>query len=250
MDQIDPLSLNEGNKIKKEGAAEKVVKRILELVKSGNLRAGDKLPSERKLNEIFGLSRPTLREALRSLSILGVIEMRHGGGAFVTDLKAKSLLAPLDFFVSLSVENAQEVFACRRLIEIEIARKCALNATEADISELENMVTAQEKVGADPIGFRILDSEFHEKLSSIAGNNVMERLSSGFYNMGLEERRKATSSAQVTLRSVKEHKRIVDHIKLHDDEKTAQAMADHLEHIEQTTLDAMNGQFIERKLAE
>lgn len=125
--------LNEGSKIQRQGVAEKVVHRILDLVKAGNLKAGDRLPAERKLIEIFGVSRPTLREALRSLSILGVVEMRHGGGAFITDLQAKSLLAPLDFFFSLSVENIQEAFACRRLIEIEIARLCAQKATPKDI---------------------------------------------------------------------------------------------------------------------
>ena len=233
------FTLDESSKIQRQGVAEKVVHRILDLVKSGNLKAGDRLPAERKLIEIFGVSRPTLREALRSLSVLGVIEMRHGGGAFVTDLQAKSLLAPLDFFVSLSVENIQEAFACRRLIEIEIARMCAHKAGPDDIEELDAMLAAQEKVAEDPIGFRILDAEFHEKLFQIAGNSILERLALGFYNMALEERRKATSSPLVTRQSVNDHKEIVAGIRAGDSEQTASAMAKHLGHIETTTLEAM-----------
>lgn len=231
--------LNEGSKIQRQGVAEKVVHRILDLVKAGNLKAGDRLPAERKLIEIFGVSRPTLREALRSLSILGVVEMRHGGGAFITDLQAKSLLAPLDFFFSLSVENIQEAFACRRLIEIEIARLCAQNATPEDIEELEAMLAAQKNVAEDPIGFRILDSEFHEKLFEIGGNSILERLALGFYNMALEERRKATASPLVTRQSIKDHKEIVVAIRARNSEQTAAAMARHLGHIEATTLEAM-----------
>lgn len=233
------FNFEETDKIQRQGVAEKVVHRILDLVKSGNLKAGDRLPAERKLIEIFGVSRPTLREALRSLSILGVIEMRHGGGAFVTDLKAKSLLAPLDFFISLSVDNIQESFACRRIIELEIARLCAQKATEEDIEELIGMLKAQKKVADDPIGFRILDSEFHEKLFRISGNSLLERMALGFYNMALEERRKATSSPVVTDQSVKEHCEIVEGIRAGDSERTAAAMDSHLRHIEVTTLDAM-----------
>lgn len=239
METAKSFAFDEDQKIRKEGAAEKVVHRILDLVKSGNLKAGDKLPAERKMIEIFGLSRPTLREALRSLSILGVIEMRHGGGAFVTDLKARSLLAPLDFFVSLSAENAQEVFACRRVIEIEVARLCVEMATDENIAELEAMVSAQQKISSDPIGFRILDSEFHEKLCEIAGNSVMERLALGFYNMGLDARRTATASPVLTRRSVKEHRAIVDAIKSRDVDAATSAIAVHMDHVEATTLEAM-----------
>lgn len=239
MDTAGTFVFDDDQKIRKEGAAEKVVHRILNLVKSGNLKAGDKLPAERKMIEIFGLSRPTLREALRSLSILGVIEMRHGGGAFVTDLEARSLLAPLEFFVSLSSENVQQVFACRRLIEVEVARLCAEHATEADVAELEAMLSAQQKIATDPIGFRILDSEFHDKLSEIAGNPVMGRLAHGFYNMGLDARRTATANATVTRRSVKDHGKIVDAIKAREQHATCAAMAAHLDHIEATTLEAM-----------
>jgi GntR family transcriptional repressor for pyruvate dehydrogenase complex len=233
------VSLEKSNKIKKEGVAEKVVQRILDLVRSGNLKAGDRLPAEREMIDIFGISRPTLREALRSLATLGVIEMRHGGGAFVTDLHAKSLLAPLDFFLSLSAENAQEVFECRRLIEIEIARKCAEKASPKAIDELEAMLSAQEKITDDPVAFRILDSEFHEKLFQIAGNAIMERLAQGFYNLGLDARRKATASPLVTRQSLKDHAEIVAGVKKGSVKQTAAAMDRHLRHIEATTLEAM-----------
>ncbi|MBL4647305.1 MAG: FadR family transcriptional regulator, partial [Rhizobiales bacterium] len=95
-----PFSSLKYEPVRREGLAEKVLHRILGLIHSGNLKAGDRLPSERNLMEIFAVSRPPIREALSALSVLGVVESRHGGGATITDLDAKKLLAPLDFFLS------------------------------------------------------------------------------------------------------------------------------------------------------
>src|SRR6185295_6917967 len=130
----------------KKGVAQSVVNRILDLVRTGMLRSGDRLPSERELIDILNISRPSLREAIRALSTLGVVETSHGGGAYVTDLKARTLLAPLDFFLSLSQSNLADVFESRRIVEIEIARKAAINATAADVEMLKSMLVAHEKV--------------------------------------------------------------------------------------------------------
>jgi GntR family transcriptional regulator, transcriptional repressor for pyruvate dehydrogenase complex len=225
--------------IKKEGVPERIVHRILDLVKTGNLKAGDKLPAEREMIEIFGVSRPTLREAFRALSALGVVEIRHGGGAFITELDARSLLAPLSFFVSLIPENVSQTFECRRLVEVELAGKAAQSATAQDVQEFEAMLAAQMRIVDDPVAFRILDIEFHEKVYSLAGNAVMEQVALAFYNIGLEERRRATSSSKVTRQSVTDHGLIVAGIRSGDAESTRQAMLSHLDHIEKTTLEAM-----------
>jgi GntR family transcriptional repressor for pyruvate dehydrogenase complex len=235
----DAFPAGPAQKISKEGVAEKVVRRILDLVKSGNLKAGDRLPPERHLVEILGVSRPTLREALRSLSTLGVVDLRHGGGAFVSDLTAGTLLGPLAFYISLSPENVEESFECRRLVEIEIARKSALLAGPKDIKDLETMLAAQANIRGDPIGFRILDIEFHEKLYELAGNAIMERMARGFYNLCLEERRRATADVRVTQQSLIDHREIVAGLRLRSGELAAAAMTRHLDNIERTTLAAM-----------
>jgi GntR family transcriptional repressor for pyruvate dehydrogenase complex len=215
--------------------AQSVVSRILDLVKSGMLRSGDRLPSERELIEILNISRPSLREAIRALATLGVVETRHGGGAYVTDLKASTLLAPLDFFLSLSQSNLADVFESRRLIEIEIVRKAAINATPADVEMLRGMLVAHEKVLTDPVGFRILDARFHSQLSEIAGNSILERFALGLYNMGLDIRRRATENLALIRRSLGEHTSIMRAIEAGDASAAATAMAAHLDHIEAST---------------
>jgi GntR family transcriptional repressor for pyruvate dehydrogenase complex len=226
----------------KEGVAQSVVNRILDLIRTGMLRAGDRLPSERELIDILSISRPSLREALRALSMLGVVESRHGGGAFVTDLEARTLLAPLDFFLSLSQTNLADAFESRRIVELEIVRKAARKATQEDLADLNRMLAAHEKVLADPVGFRILDSRFHARLSTTAGNVVLERIAYGLYNMGLDVRRRATESLALIRQSTGDHIRIVEAIVGHDADHAAAEMAVHLDHIEETTRAAMEAE--------
>jgi GntR family transcriptional repressor for pyruvate dehydrogenase complex len=139
--------------VKKESVGQQVVGQIVELIRTGNLRRGDRLPSERELVEIFGISRPSLRESMRALSVLGIIESRHGGGAFVTELDATAMLAPLDLFLALSKANFDDAFESRRIIEIEIVRKAAMKATRADIQDLNDMIAAHPKIQNDLSAF-------------------------------------------------------------------------------------------------
>lgn len=219
----------------KAGVAHSIVNRILDLIRTGMLCAGDRLPSERELIEILDISRPSLREALRALAMLGVVDTRHGGGAYVTDLEARTLLAPLDFFLSLSETNLADAFESRRIVELEIVRKAARRATADDVDDLNGMLLAHEKVLSDPVGFRILDSRFHARLSTIAGNVVLERIAYGLYNMGLDIRRRATENVMLIRRSLGEHTRIVRAVGARDPDEAALAMGLHLEHIEAST---------------
>jgi GntR family transcriptional regulator, transcriptional repressor for pyruvate dehydrogenase complex len=219
----------------KKGVAQSVVNRVLDLIRTGMLRAGDRLPSERNLIEILDISRPSLREALRALAILGVVDSRHGGGAYVTNLEARTLLAPLDFFLALSETNLTDTFDSRRLVELEIVRRAAVKATAEDIEDLSGMLVAHEKVLSDPVAFRMLDSRFHARLSAIAGNAILERIAYGLYNMGLDIRRRATQDLSLIRRSLGEHTTIVRSIEAHDPTKAVAAMSLHLDHIESST---------------
>jgi GntR family transcriptional repressor for pyruvate dehydrogenase complex len=230
-----PLTAAEASPAATQSLGQQVVSRVLELVRTGNLRPGDRLPPERELIEIFRISRPILREALSALSNLGVIAIYRGGGAYVSDLEARTLLAPLDFYLSLAEANLDEAFESRRVVELEIVRKAADRASPADVADLQDMIAAHASILGDPIGFRILDSRFHEKLSVVAGNAVLRHIAYGLYNLGLEVRRRATADPAIIRQSTEDHTRIVEAIAAHDPARAAAAMRDHLAHIEQST---------------
>jgi DNA-binding FadR family transcriptional regulator len=87
--------------VSRSSIAEQVVFKLLAHIRTGELKAGDRLPAERELVEQIGVSRPTLREALRALTILGVVRSKPGGGMFVSSLNPEKLLGPLQFFLTL-----------------------------------------------------------------------------------------------------------------------------------------------------
>jgi GntR family transcriptional regulator, transcriptional repressor for pyruvate dehydrogenase complex len=223
---------------------QQVVARILELIRTGSLRAGNWLPPERELIEIFGISRPSLREALRALSMLGVINSLHGGGAYVGDLDARTLLAPLDFYLSLTKANFADAFDSQRVIEIEIARRAAAQATPADIHDLRDIIEAHKAVQDDPVGFRILDTRFHEKLSEIAGNAVLQRIAYGLYNLGLDFQnfdRRARNEPSLIAQSTADHIKIAAGIATRIPDRAADAMSEHIRNIEVSTQRVLSG---------
>jgi GntR family transcriptional regulator, transcriptional repressor for pyruvate dehydrogenase complex len=230
---------------------QQVVARILDLIRTGSLHAGDRLPPERELIEIFGISRPSLREALRALSMLGVVKALHGGGAYVSDLDARTLLAPLDFYLSLTKANFADAFDSRRVIEVEIARRAASRATSPDIDELNDIIGAHDKVQDDPIGFRILDVRFHEKLSAVAGNAVLQRIADGLYNLGLDFQnfgRRAQNEPGLIAQSTMDHSTIAAGITARDPDRAADAMSRHIRNIEVSTQRVLSDRGVTRSL--
>jgi GntR family transcriptional regulator, transcriptional repressor for pyruvate dehydrogenase complex len=231
-------------RVKRKAIGQQVVSRILELIRTGSLRAGDRLPAERELIEIFGISRPSLREALRALSTLGVVRSQHGGGAYVSDLDARTLLAPLDFYISLTKANFADAFDSRRVIEIEIVRRAAAKADRADVEDLQDIVEAHDTVQDDPVGFRILDTRFHEKISAIAGNAILQRIAYGLYNLGLDFQnfdRRARNDPGLICQSTADHSEIAAAIIAHDPDRAAQAMCRHIRNIELSTQRVISG---------
>jgi len=116
--------------LKRETVADMVANRILEMVTSGLLKAGEQLPPERELATRLKVSRPSVREAIRGLSILGVVRTRQGGGAYISELDGDALLGPIQFFLSLDDLNIRELYDARSLIESDVARRAAENMSQ------------------------------------------------------------------------------------------------------------------------
>lgn len=251
---MPPGALNKGERvilgdkdilpIERSGVSEMLVQQMLGFVTAGRLKAGDKLPSERDLAERFGVSRPTVREALRGLAILGVLEIRHGGGAFVTALDARELLGPLYFFLSLSDASVEQLYHARRLIEGEICALAATRVTPLQLENLSDLIEAQDKVRHDVGQYLQLDSEFHEVLGQICDNPFLARASQSLNVLGIEFRKQAARTKAVPSRSISDHKAILAALTAGDEEAARAAMVSHMNQVLTTTraeLEAKDG---------
>ena len=223
----------------RQSAAERVVTQLIDQVRSGNLKAGDRLPTEAEIARAFQVSRPVVREALRGLAILGVVETRQGGRCFVTDLPVSRLMAPLQFVVSLDEASVDSLHHARLLIETDLISRTAARMTGDALARLEEMAEAGFELAGDPLGFRLLDQEFHRTINRLGGNPFLEVVAQSFYELGMEYRRIATETPGVIERSAAEHRAIVEALKAGQPEAAASAMRAHLMSTHETTAAAI-----------
>ena len=222
--------------IARPSLSEIVAKRILEMVTSRALKPGDQLPPERELAEMLNVSRPSVREAIRGLSILGVVTSRQGGGAYITQLDGDALLGPIRFFLSLEDMNIRELYDARSLIEGDVARRAAQNMSDAQLSALEDILEQQTATVADPKAFRVSDFKFPEAIWTGCGNAFLKRIGESLNSLGLEFRRRASENPKVLEQSLKDHRNLFEALKAGDTSAAAQAAEEHMRNVYQSTV--------------
>ncbi len=230
------LGIEEIAPIERVSVAEQVARNLLGLIRSGSVRPGQQLPTERELAVTLGVSRPSVREALRGLQILGVIKTRQGGGVFVTSLKAAELLQPLQMLIALTEENFEALHESRVMIEGAIGRLLADKIDDATIARLRKMVAIQAELTRDPVAFRVSDTQFHRTLGTAISNPFLERISEALFVLGMEYRKVAFETPEVLAQSVKDHRAIVSALGARDGAKSEAAMIRHMQTVRDTTI--------------
>lgn len=162
----------------RQQVADIVAERIERLITDGVLKVGQALPSERRLCEKLGTSRSALREGLRVLRGLGIIETRHGSGSFVARLSAEHDNSPLMHLFSTQPRTVYDLLEVRALLESEAARLAALRATVADLVSIrrryEDMVAREQDTrSTSPEDHARLDHDFHRAISEASHNAVL-----------------------------------------------------------------------------
>ena len=222
--------------ITRESVSEMVAKRILELVTSRALKPGDQLPPERELAETLNVSRPSVREAIRGLSILGVVRSRQGGGAFISELDGDALLGPIRFFLELEDLNIRDLYDARSLIEGDVARRAASSMTDAQLVALKAMLDDQAGTLDDPKAFRLADLKFHEAIWIGCGNAFLKRIGESLNALGLEFRRRASENPKVLEQSLKDHRRLYEALAARDPSAAAEAAEAHMRNVYRSTV--------------
>ena len=222
--------------IVRESVAEMVARRILDMVQARALKPGDQLPPERDLAESLGVSRPSVREAIRGLSILGVVKSRQGGGAWISALDAEALLGPLQFFLSLEDVNISELYDARSLIESDVARRAAISMTDAQLAGLSGILTAQAATLTDAVAFRLSDHAFHQAIWDGCGNAFLRRIGASLNVLGLEFRKRASETGGVLEQSFIDHTRLLAALTARDADAAAKAAETHMQNVYQSTI--------------
>ena len=227
--------------IERESVAEKVAQRIIDMVTARALKPGDQLPPERELALSLNVSRPSVREAIRGLSILGVVKSRQGGGAYITKLDGDALLGPIQFFLSLEDVNIRELYDARSLIESDVARRAAENIDHETLTRLENILAEQKLMLNDARAFRVSDFEFHEAIWIGSGNAFLKRIGESLNVLGLEFRKRRAESTGVLQQSFNDHRILLDALQLRNADAAAKAAEQHMQNVYKSTIAQSDG---------
>jgi len=213
------------------GVSDAVSEQILRLISSGALKPGDALPPQRQLALQLGVSLSSLREALRGLAAVGVIEIKRGCGTYVCDHAAAALVKRFDWALLLQEDETRELFEARRVIEVSVAGYAAERASAEQIERLQALGSAMMDrwKARDLHGLEQQDLCFHLAIAEAAGNSFLLHLAQSLY--AVVER--FISIVPHTQQGLQNHLRILDAIAQHRPERAREAARVLLDQTEQ-----------------
>jgi GntR family transcriptional repressor for pyruvate dehydrogenase complex len=210
--------------------AEEVSERLRDMIHGGQLTPGDRLPPERDLAKQLGVSRPTLRAGIRSLTAVGILQSRQGAGTFVAeaeesptlDTNALRLLSALHGFTS------DEMFEARLALEMSIAGLAAERATSEETAQLAEEIAGMYSSLDRPEQYLVHDMQFHQTVAAASGNRILTALMNMVATILFDYRSKTVKRATDLKQSAEQHHRIYRAIRERNAEAARLAMRFHL----------------------
>lgn len=213
---------------------DETILKIKEMILSGELKPGDRLPPEKELSEALGLSRNSLREAVKALEIIHLLDVRRGDGTYVTSLEPKLLLEAMTFVVDLHQDSSVlELFAVRRILEPAAAALAAAKCTPDNIEHLRSLL-AQVDQNTSVDGLVSHDLLFHRFITELSGNSYLTDLLDSLSSGTLRARvwRGLTQEHSIA-HTLSEHRAIVDALAMADAELARSLVTVHISGVEQ-----------------
>jgi GntR family transcriptional repressor for pyruvate dehydrogenase complex len=231
----------------KKTFSKKVVEHIKELIITGQLQSGDKLPPERELAEMMNVSRPTIREAFKILSAMGFLDIRHGHGVFVADRSVR--IDNLASFLFLQTDSIRELFEVRKMIETETAAWAAKRGTPEFLEqislktkEIYHRVVLNNEFADKESRDQFLsesDQEFHLMVAEAAGNEVVMRIMNNLIDLLRESRMQTMKIPGRLVQSLKEHIHIAEALVARNSKLARSSMFDHLSSVEKDLIEEL-----------
>jgi GntR family transcriptional repressor for pyruvate dehydrogenase complex len=209
--------------------SEMAIEKIKEIIVSQNMGPGSKLPSERHLVDALGVGRSSVREALRILEIMGLVEVQPGKGAFVKALTG-DLFMPLSDLLHNERESLQHHFEARMVLEPTAAALAAKRASGAEVAQLrKNIQTFQDNLASNNlVGLIRADIQFHRLVANATENRTIEVCMNTITRHDFRGWKAALRTQSRPMKTINEHSRIVEAIAQGDDKKARAAMRNHL----------------------
>ncbi len=214
--------------IDRSGITELVVQRIKELLQQGELKAGSRLPPERELAEMLSISRPSLRTALKALSVMGIIRAKPGAGTFIAESMPEIFAEPMAFLTLIHNTETPELFEARRIIETGLVELAAERATSEHLKAIAAEVEGMRKSLNDPEKYLKHDVAFHQALAAAAGNKVMSGVMNTVAALLLQVRRESIARASDKEDAIEWHEQIFHAVRNGEARRAKELLTAHL----------------------
>lgn len=222
------LNLNAMPLCKSRDLTHTLVGALKDLISTGGLQPGGRLPPERELARQFGVNRASVRQALKALEVMGIVNQRVGDGTYLTHDASTTLRAPLDFLILVDGISFQELFEARRIVEPELAARAAMRRSPEDLAELEQAVramTGPSSITAEELAEQ--DLRFHEAIWRASGNRVCQRMFSSLHRF-MARSLSLTSAASDVSTPLSAHHQLLLAIRDFDADQARHVMMEHL----------------------
>lgn len=220
----------------RKGKLYEEVARQIESFILGKMKPGDKLPPERELAEMFSVSRSSIRDAIRSLQSMGLVEPRQGVGTVVCEITADSVINPLANVLGRKRQIVTELLDVRKMLEPPLAARAAIHASADEIAEMEEILRRQQQKVVRNENAVEEDSEFHYAIAMASDNSVVLKVLDVLMDLLRETRERSLQVEGRAQKSLDGHRRILSAIKRHDTDAAQNAMRRHIEDVEQIVL--------------
>lgn len=214
--------------IERMTVGDEIVRRLTNYILDHGLKAGDKLPTERELMSMLSVGRSSLREAIKTLSAVGLVRVAVREGMFVGGGDSSVLSQPLSWALLLGEQSTREVIEARRAVEIELAGLAAERATPAAIATIAAVHDQMRGARGDGAAYTRADLEFHLAVARAADSRVLFHILATLRHIVEAWIEKTVTGNRGRPRSLDEHTPIVDAIRRHDRDLARAAMASHL----------------------
>lgn len=206
-----------------------IVDQITALIAGGALKPGDRIPSEKELCRQFSVGRTSVREALRSLSALGVLESHAGDGTFVSQSAGLPLQRSLRYAVLLDATQIEDLVEARLTLESQLAALAARRRSQTDLEAIAEAIAGMRRAREDHESYLACDLQFHLAIARAAGNSILQTMletTRGYLQTWIRET--LASSKRRAALSITEHRRILQSIEERDEDAASAAMRAHL----------------------
>lgn len=206
-----------------------VAQALLSYLLSGELRPGDRIPSERSLGDTLGVGRGAVREALKSLTLLGLLEVRQGDGTYLSSTNSSLLPQIVEWGILLGEQHLADLVEARQEVEVALAGLAARRRTADDIATLEAAVTAMRDAAGDRDAYIEADVNFHMAVAAISRNTVLSGVLTNIRSLLRVWTTRVVTDAASVRDSLALHPPVFEAIRDGDEAAARAAMAHHMD---------------------